>query len=105
MFPEADFLFLFFVSVLGSPLALRLGLPFVPSYLGQAGTVEDMTHGVNYASAGAGVIFSSGSELVCFFSFPFFTIELSLKNKRNCGKKSVVKVKKKRKTRNLNTYS
>ncbi|XP_015896039.3 GDSL esterase/lipase 7 [Ziziphus jujuba] len=44
-------------------LALRLGLPFVPSYLGQAGTVEDMTHGVNYASAGAGVIFSSGSEL------------------------------------------
>ncbi|KAB5564613.1 hypothetical protein DKX38_004667 [Salix brachista] len=44
-------------------LALRLGLPFVPSYLGQMGTVEDMVKGVNYASAGAGVIFSSGSEL------------------------------------------
>ncbi|XP_010529639.1 PREDICTED: GDSL esterase/lipase At5g08460 [Tarenaya hassleriana] len=44
-------------------LALRLGLPFVPSYLGQTGTVEDMLHGVNYASAGAGIIFSSGSEL------------------------------------------
>lgn len=28
--------------------------------------MEDMIHGVNYASAGAGIIFSSGSELVCF---------------------------------------
>ncbi|KAB1215453.1 hypothetical protein CJ030_MR4G010536 [Morella rubra] len=44
-------------------LALRLGLPFVPSYLGQSGRVEDMLQGVNYASAGAGIIFSSGSEL------------------------------------------
>ncbi|CAN1300076.1 GDSL esterase/lipase At5g08460 [Linum perenne] len=44
-------------------LALRLGLPFVPSYLGQNGTLDDMMHGVNYASAGAGIIFSSGSEL------------------------------------------
>ncbi|XP_059662201.1 GDSL esterase/lipase At5g08460-like [Cornus florida] len=44
-------------------LALHLGLPFVPSYLGQTGTVEDMIHGVNYASAGAGIILSSGSEL------------------------------------------
>ncbi|EXB97804.1 GDSL esterase/lipase [Morus notabilis] len=44
-------------------LALRLGLPFVPSHLGQSGSVEDMIHGVNYASAGAGIIFTSGSEL------------------------------------------
>ncbi|KAL0324187.1 UNVERIFIED_CONTAM: GDSL esterase/lipase [Sesamum calycinum] len=44
-------------------LALRLGLPFVPSYLGQTGSVDDMIRGVNYASAGAGIIFSSGSEL------------------------------------------
>ncbi|XP_070040399.1 GDSL esterase/lipase At5g08460-like [Nicotiana tomentosiformis] len=44
-------------------LALRLGLPFVPSYLGQAGSIEDMILGFNYASAGAGIIFSSGSEL------------------------------------------
>ncbi|XP_051137634.1 GDSL esterase/lipase 7 [Andrographis paniculata] len=44
-------------------LALRLGLPFVPSYLGQTGSVNDMVRGVNYASAGAGIIFSSGSEL------------------------------------------
>ncbi|CAN0840945.1 GDSL esterase/lipase At1g71691 [Linum grandiflorum] len=44
-------------------LALRLGLPFVPSYLGQNGTLGDMIHGMNYASAGAGIIFSSGSEL------------------------------------------
>nr|XP_016458449.1 PREDICTED: GDSL esterase/lipase At5g08460-like [Nicotiana tabacum] len=44
-------------------LAVRLGLPFVPSYLGQAGSIEDMILGVNYASAGAGIIFSSGSEL------------------------------------------
>ncbi|KAL8536381.1 hypothetical protein ACS0TY_011846 [Phlomoides rotata] len=43
--------------------ALRLGLPFVPTYLGQTGSIEDMVHGVNYASAGAGIIFSSGSEL------------------------------------------
>ncbi|KAI5582032.1 hypothetical protein POPTR_007G062342v4 [Populus trichocarpa] len=33
------------------------------------GTVEDMTKGVNYASAGAGVIFSSGSELGQRISF------------------------------------
>ncbi|KAK9275879.1 hypothetical protein L1049_023153 [Liquidambar formosana] len=50
-------------------LALHLGLPFVPSYLGQTGTVEDMIHGVNYASAGAGIIFSSGSELGEHISF------------------------------------
>ncbi|EOY25056.1 hypothetical protein QUC31_009074 [Theobroma cacao] len=50
-------------------LALHLGLPFVPSYLGQAGELEDMLHGVNYASAAAGVIFSSGSELGQHISF------------------------------------
>ncbi|XP_010266538.1 PREDICTED: GDSL esterase/lipase At5g08460-like [Nelumbo nucifera] len=44
-------------------LALRLGLPFVPAFLGQDGTVEDMIRGVNFASAGSGIIFSSGSEL------------------------------------------
>lgn len=49
--------------------ALRLGLPFVPSYLGQNGRVEGMIQGLNYASAGAGIIFTSGSELVCF-KFP-----------------------------------
>ncbi|MED6206211.1 hypothetical protein PIB30_024659 [Stylosanthes scabra] len=50
-------------------LATRLGLPLVPSYLGQAGDVQDMIHGVNYASAGAGIIFSSGSELGQHISF------------------------------------
>ncbi|XVE58082.1 hypothetical protein DITRI_Ditri04bG0141900 [Diplodiscus trichospermus] len=50
-------------------LALHLGLPFVPSYLGQAGEVDDMLHGVNYASAAAGIIFSSGSELGQHISF------------------------------------
>uniref|UniRef100_K7LMJ7 GDSL esterase/lipase n=1 Tax=Glycine max TaxID=3847 RepID=K7LMJ7_SOYBN len=46
----------------GSPsIILRLGLPFVPSYLVQTGVVEDMIKGVNYASAGAGIILSSGS--------------------------------------------
>ncbi|GAV88786.1 Lipase_GDSL domain-containing protein [Cephalotus follicularis] len=50
-------------------LALRLQLPFVPSYLGQTGTVEDMIKGVNYASAGAGIIFTSGSELGQHISF------------------------------------
>ncbi|KAI4326812.1 hypothetical protein L6164_019342 [Bauhinia variegata] len=50
-------------------LALRLGIPFVPSYLGLTGAMEDMIHGVNYASAGAGVIFSSGSELGQHISF------------------------------------
>lgn len=45
---------------------MRLGLPFVPSYLGQSGSVEAMVHGVNYASAASGIIFSSGSELVGF---------------------------------------
>lgn len=46
--------------------ALRLGLPFVPSYLGQTSSIDDMIQGVNYASAGSGIIFSSGSELVHF---------------------------------------
>ncbi|KAJ0498873.1 putative triacylglycerol lipase [Helianthus annuus] len=50
-------------------LALRLGLPFAPSYLGQSGSVQDMMHGLNYASAGAGIIFSSGSELGQHISF------------------------------------
>lgn len=36
----------------------------MPSYLGEVGAIEDMTHGVNYASAGAGIIYSSGSDLV-----------------------------------------
>ncbi|RLN10013.1 uncharacterized protein C2845_PM11G17450 [Panicum miliaceum] len=54
-------------------LAERLGLPFVPPYLEQnmrtgAGgvglsNVVGMTQGVNYASAAAGIISSSGSEL------------------------------------------
>nr|CAD1839256.1 unnamed protein product [Ananas comosus var. bracteatus] len=42
---------------------LRLGLPFVPPYLGQSGKVEDMIYGVNYASAAAGILFASGSDL------------------------------------------
>ncbi|WOH11661.1 hypothetical protein DCAR_0831151 [Daucus carota subsp. sativus] len=50
-------------------LAMRLGLPYVPTYLGQTGSVDDMVHGVNYASAGAGLIFTSGSELGQHISF------------------------------------
>ncbi|KAF4353222.1 hypothetical protein CsatB_004745 [Cannabis sativa] len=50
-------------------LAAHLGLPFVPSFLGQSGSVGDMLHGVNYASAGAGIIFTSGSELGQRISF------------------------------------
>ncbi|KAK4796258.1 hypothetical protein SAY86_028584 [Trapa natans] len=50
-------------------LALKLGLPFVPSYLGQIGSVEAMIHGVNFASAASGIIFSSGSELGQHVSF------------------------------------
>lgn len=49
--------------------ALKLGLPFVPSYLGQIGLVEAMIRGVNFASAASGIIFSSGSELVELFTF------------------------------------
>ncbi|KAJ1262068.1 hypothetical protein BS78_09G079000 [Paspalum vaginatum] len=54
-------------------LAERLGLPFVPPYLeqnmrtGAAGVglanVDGMIQGVNYASAAAGIISSSGSDL------------------------------------------
>ena len=58
-----------------SPCAAeRLGLPFVPPYLeqnmrtgaGGAGlsNVDGMIQGVSYASAAAGIISSSGSELV-----------------------------------------
>ncbi|KAJ9540635.1 hypothetical protein OSB04_027141 [Centaurea solstitialis] len=46
-----------------------IGLPFVPSYLGQSGIVKDMKHGFNYASAGAGMILSSGSELLCLLEY------------------------------------
>ncbi|KAM0939582.1 putative triacylglycerol lipase [Dioscorea sansibarensis] len=44
-------------------LAERLGLPFVPPYLGRSGRIEDMIHGLNYASAASGILFSSGSDL------------------------------------------
>lgn len=54
--------------------AERLGLPFVPPYLeqnmraGAAGVgvaqIDGMIQGVNYASAAAGIISSSGSDLV-----------------------------------------
>ncbi|WVZ96903.1 hypothetical protein U9M48_042483 [Paspalum notatum var. saurae] len=55
-------------------LAERLGLPFVPPYLEQnmrtgggggvgPANVDGMIHGVNYASAAAGIISSSGSDL------------------------------------------
>ncbi|XP_059642548.1 GDSL esterase/lipase 7-like [Cornus florida] len=50
-------------------LAMHLGLPFVPSYLSQCCSVENMIHGVNYASAGAGIIYSRGSELGQHISF------------------------------------
>ncbi|KAF5734335.1 hypothetical protein HS088_TW16G00784 [Tripterygium wilfordii] len=49
--------------------ALLLGLPLIPSYLSQSGSVNDMIRGVNYASAGAGIIFTSGSELGQRISF------------------------------------
>ncbi|XP_031504460.1 GDSL esterase/lipase At5g08460 isoform X2 [Nymphaea colorata] len=44
-------------------LALHMGLPFVPAFLGQSGEVHSMIHGVNYASSGAGILFTSGSDL------------------------------------------
>ncbi|GLJ22559.1 hypothetical protein SUGI_0424540 [Cryptomeria japonica] len=44
-------------------LALFMGLPFVPTYLGLGGMVENMMQGVNFASAGAGVLYSSGADL------------------------------------------
>ncbi|XP_065017230.1 GDSL esterase/lipase At5g08460-like [Musa acuminata AAA Group] len=44
-------------------LAVRLGLPFVPPFLGRSGKIEDMIHGVNYASAASGILFSSDSDL------------------------------------------
>ncbi|MFS7918985.1 hypothetical protein Hanom_Chr03g00207581 [Helianthus anomalus] len=59
-------------------LALRLGLPFAPSYLGQSGSVQDMTRGLNYASASAGVIFSSGSELVYSKTKILFKLQTTL---------------------------
>ncbi|XP_078442911.1 SGNH hydrolase-type esterase superfamily protein [Wolffia australiana] len=45
-------------------LALRMDLPFVPSFLGQSGRIEDMIHGVNFASAAAGILYTSGDDLV-----------------------------------------
>ncbi|KAH9302625.1 hypothetical protein KI387_014208 [Taxus chinensis] len=44
-------------------LALFMGLPFVPTYLGVGGIVENMVAGVNFASAGAGVLHFSGDDL------------------------------------------
>ncbi|KAJ6705411.1 hypothetical protein OIU79_010167 [Salix purpurea] len=50
-------------------LHCALGFLLCQVILGRWGTVEDMVKGVNYASAGAGVIFSSGSELGQRISF------------------------------------
>lgn len=47
-------------------LALNLGLPFVPGYHGKPDSADDLIQGVNYASAEASIILSSGSELVHF---------------------------------------
>jgi hypothetical protein len=68
--------------------AERLGLPFVPPYLEQnmrtgAGgvglsNVDGMIQGVNYASAAAGIISSSGSELVYVSSYPITPTNLKL---------------------------
>ncbi|KAL5707616.1 hypothetical protein ACHQM5_018500 [Ranunculus cassubicifolius] len=44
-------------------IALKLGLPFVPAYSAQGGSVQEMIHGLNYASARAGIISTIGSEL------------------------------------------
>jgi len=68
--------------------AERLGLPFVPPYLeqnmrtgaGGAGlsNVDGMIQGVSYASAAAGIISSSGSELVYAPSHPITPTNLML---------------------------
>jgi hypothetical protein len=60
---------------LGFTTAEKLGLPFVPSYLEQSmrmgvcgvglSSIDGMIQDVNYASAAAGILSSSGSELVC----------------------------------------
>ncbi|XP_068659334.1 GDSL esterase/lipase 7 isoform X2 [Aristolochia californica] len=79
-------------------LAVRLGLPFVPSFLGQNGTVEDMIRGVNYASAGAGIIFTSGSDLHISFTqqiqqatdtFQQFILSLGVGESRKLISKSI----------------
>ncbi|URE18587.1 GDSL-like Lipase/Acylhydrolase [Musa troglodytarum] len=59
-------------------LAIRLGLPFVPPFLGWSGKIEDMIRGVNYASAASGILFSSGSDLIQQVSDTFQQFELSL---------------------------
>jgi hypothetical protein len=60
---------------LGFTTAEKLGLPFVPPYLEQSmrmgvcgvglSNIDGMIQGVNYASAAAGILSNSGSELVC----------------------------------------
>nr|GMD99719.1 GDSL esterase/lipase At5g08460 [Ipomoea batatas] len=45
-----------------------LGLPFVPGYHGKPDSADDLIQGVNYASAEASIILSSGSELVHYSS-------------------------------------
>lgn len=59
--------------MLNSLVALRLGLPFVPSFLGLAGTVEDVIYGVDHASAGAGLIFACEFGIRVLLTFPFLT--------------------------------
>ncbi|KAI3754673.1 hypothetical protein L1987_54460 [Smallanthus sonchifolius] len=49
-------------EVVAHESALRLGLPFVPSYLCQSGSVRDMTRGSNYASAGSAYIIRSANS-------------------------------------------
>jgi hypothetical protein len=62
-------------DLFGFAAAEKLGLPFVPPYIEQSmrmgvgsvglTNIDGMIQGVNYASAAAGILSSSGSELVC----------------------------------------
>ena len=67
--------------------AEKLGLPFVPPYLEQSmrmggggvglSNIGGMIQGVNYASAAAGILSSSGSELVCSPTAPANSASIS----------------------------
>ena len=68
-----------------------MGLPMVPPVLGTP-NVTNMTKGLNFASAGAGILPESGSDLVSSNEILFcFKLNLVAKHKDNLFNKYIYK--------------
>lgn len=48
-----------------------LGLPLIPAYSQASNSADQMLHGVNFASAAAGILDNTGRNFVTLFLFYF----------------------------------